>query len=110
MLKALVVKATINFIVKWRVYFAGELLATFENEQDAKDYANFIDQQDNNWIHFWVVVGESPKRWASVWCVHDINTDGHRTTSHPVRTICKPNKLQWRIQQSERNIWVNDTH
>ena len=48
MLKALVVKATINFIVKWRVYFAGELLATFENEQDAKDYANFIDQQDNN--------------------------------------------------------------
>jgi len=48
MLKALVVKATINFIVKWRVYYAGELLATFENEQDAKDYANFIDQQDNN--------------------------------------------------------------
>ena len=48
MLKALVVKATINFIVKWRVYFAGELLATIENEQDAKDYANFIDQQDNN--------------------------------------------------------------
>jgi hypothetical protein len=30
------------------VYYAGELLATFENEQDAKDYANFIDQQDNN--------------------------------------------------------------
>jgi hypothetical protein len=48
MLKALVVKASINFIIKWRVYFAGELLATFETEQDAKDYAKFIDQQDSN--------------------------------------------------------------
>jgi len=48
MLKALVVKATINFIVKWRVYYAGELLATFENEQDANDYAKFIDQQEDN--------------------------------------------------------------
>ena len=45
MLKALVVKATINFIVKWRVYFAGELLATFESEQDAHDYAKFINEQ-----------------------------------------------------------------
>lgn len=47
MLKALVVKATINLIVKWRVYFAGELLATFENEEDAKEYAKFIDQQED---------------------------------------------------------------
>jgi hypothetical protein len=45
MLKALVVKASINEIIKWRVYYAGELLATFENEQDAIDYANFIDRQ-----------------------------------------------------------------
>ena len=44
MIKALVVKATINNIVKWRVYFAGELLATFENEGDARDYAEFIDR------------------------------------------------------------------
>jgi hypothetical protein len=48
MLKALVVKASINFIIKWRVYFAGELLATFETEQDAKDYAKFIDQQEDS--------------------------------------------------------------
>ena len=45
MIKALVVKATINNIVKWRVYFAGELLATFENETDAQQYAEFIDRQ-----------------------------------------------------------------
>jgi hypothetical protein len=45
MLKALVVKASINEIIKWRVYYAGELLATFENEQDAIEYANFIDRQ-----------------------------------------------------------------
>jgi hypothetical protein len=45
MLKALVVRASINEIIKWRVYFAGELLATFENEQDAIEYANFIDRQ-----------------------------------------------------------------
>jgi hypothetical protein len=44
MIKALVVRATINNIVKWRVYFAGELLATFENEGDARDYAEFIDR------------------------------------------------------------------
>jgi hypothetical protein len=44
-LKALVVKASINNIIKWRVYFAGELLATFENEGDARDYAEFINQQ-----------------------------------------------------------------
>jgi hypothetical protein len=45
MLKALIVRASINFIIKWRVYYAGELLATFENEKDAIDYANFIDRQ-----------------------------------------------------------------
>jgi len=45
MIKALVVKASINFIIKWRVYFAGQLLATFENEQDAMEYAEFIDRQ-----------------------------------------------------------------
>jgi hypothetical protein len=45
MLKARVVKATINSIEKWRVYFAGELLATFECEKDARDYAEFIDGQ-----------------------------------------------------------------
>ena len=44
-MKARVVKATINNIVKWRVYFAGELLATFDNEQDAIDYAKFINEQ-----------------------------------------------------------------
>ena len=44
-IKALVVRATINNIVKWRVYFGGELLATFENETDAIYYANFIDRQ-----------------------------------------------------------------
>ena len=44
MIKALVVRATINNIVKWRVYFAGQLLATFENEGDARDYAEFIDK------------------------------------------------------------------
>ena len=43
MIKALVVKATINDIIKWRVYFGGELLATFENETDAREYAEFID-------------------------------------------------------------------
>jgi hypothetical protein len=43
-IKALVVRASINEIVKWRVYFAGELLATFENEGDARDYAEFIDK------------------------------------------------------------------
>ncbi len=41
-MKAIVIRATINFITKWRVYFAGELLATFESEQDAHDYAKFI--------------------------------------------------------------------
>ena len=45
MLKALVVKASINEIIKWRVYYAGELLATFETEKDARDYAEFIDRQ-----------------------------------------------------------------
>lgn len=45
MLKARVVKATVNFIQKWRVYFAGQLLATFENEKDARHYAKFIDEQ-----------------------------------------------------------------
>jgi hypothetical protein len=45
MIKALVVKASINFIIKWRVYFAGQLLATFENEKDAMEYAEFIDRQ-----------------------------------------------------------------
>lgn len=44
-MKALVIKATVNYIVKWRVYFGGELLATFENEFDALEYAKFIDQQ-----------------------------------------------------------------
>ena len=44
-MKAIVIRATINFITKWRVYFAGELLATFENETDAIYYANFIDRQ-----------------------------------------------------------------
>jgi hypothetical protein len=44
-MKAVVIKATINHICKWRVYFAGELLATFENEKDAMDYAKFINQQ-----------------------------------------------------------------
>jgi hypothetical protein len=45
MLKALVIRASINEIIKWRVYYAGEPLATFENEQDAIEYANFIDRQ-----------------------------------------------------------------
>ena len=44
MIKALVVRATVNNIVKWRVYFAGQLLATFENEGDARDYAEFINR------------------------------------------------------------------
>jgi hypothetical protein len=44
-MEARVVKATINSICKWRVYFAGELLATFETEQDAHDYAKFINEQ-----------------------------------------------------------------
>ena len=44
-IKALVVRASINEIIKWRVYFAGQLLATFENEQDAMEYAEFIDRQ-----------------------------------------------------------------
>jgi hypothetical protein len=44
-MKAVVIKATINLITKWRVYFAGELLATFESEQDAHDYAKFINEQ-----------------------------------------------------------------
>jgi len=44
-IKALVVRASINEIIKWRVYFAGQLLATFENETDAIYYANFIDRQ-----------------------------------------------------------------
>lgn len=43
-MKALVVKATVNSVVKWRVYFAGELLATFETEEDANEYAKFIDR------------------------------------------------------------------
>jgi hypothetical protein len=44
-MKAIVIRASINFITKWRVYFAGELLATFENESDAQDYADFINAQ-----------------------------------------------------------------
>ena len=44
-MKAIVIRATINSIRKWRVYFAGELLATFETEQDAHDYAKFINEQ-----------------------------------------------------------------
>lgn len=44
-MKAIVVKATINFICKWRVYYAGELLATFENEKDATEYAEWINKQ-----------------------------------------------------------------
>ena len=43
-IKALVVRASINEIVKWRVYFAGQLLATFDNENDAREYAEFIDR------------------------------------------------------------------
>ena len=45
MLKAQVVKARINQVIKFRVYYAGELLATFENKQDADDYAKFINEQ-----------------------------------------------------------------
>jgi len=44
-MKAIVIRATINHICKWRVYFGGELLATFETEQDAHDYAKFINDQ-----------------------------------------------------------------
>lgn len=44
-MKAIVVKATINFIVKFRVYFCGELLATFENQKDANEYAEWINKQ-----------------------------------------------------------------
>ena len=44
-MKAQVIKATINFLVKWRVYYGGELIATFETEQSAKDYAEWIDKQ-----------------------------------------------------------------
>ncbi len=45
MIQALVMWASINHIGKWRVYYAGELLATFESEKDAQDYANFINEQ-----------------------------------------------------------------
>ena len=44
-MKAQVIKATINFLVKWRVYYGGELIATFETEQSAKAYAEWIDEQ-----------------------------------------------------------------
>jgi hypothetical protein len=44
-MKAQVIKATINFLVKWRVYYGGELIATFETEQSAKAYADWIDEQ-----------------------------------------------------------------
>lgn len=44
-MKAQVIRATINFLVKWRVYYGGELIATFETEQGAKDYAEWIDKQ-----------------------------------------------------------------
>lgn len=44
-MKARVVKSKINFIEKWRVYISGILIATFESEQDARDYAKFIDEQ-----------------------------------------------------------------
>lgn len=47
-MKARVIKATINHICKWRVYFAGELLATFESEQDARDYAKFINKSEQD--------------------------------------------------------------
>lgn len=32
-------------IVKWRVYVNGVMIAHFENEQDARDYAKWIDSQ-----------------------------------------------------------------
>ena len=44
-MKARVIKATINFLVKWRVYYGGKLIATFETEQSAKAYAEWIDEQ-----------------------------------------------------------------
>lgn len=45
MIQAIVVWASINHIGKWRVYYAGELLATFESQMDAHDYAKFINEQ-----------------------------------------------------------------
>ena len=44
-MKAIVIKATVNLIVKWRVYYGGELLASFNTEQEARSFAKFIEEQ-----------------------------------------------------------------
>jgi hypothetical protein len=45
-MKARVTKAWVNLIEEWRVYYRGELIATFRTEAEARKYAKFIDEQE----------------------------------------------------------------
>lgn len=42
-LSARVVRTWINGLVKWRVYYNQELIATYENEDSANKYAEYLN-------------------------------------------------------------------
>lgn len=41
---AVVVQAWVNMVPKWRVYFNQELIATYEQEKWARDFANYLNE------------------------------------------------------------------
>lgn len=43
-MKAKVVMAWVNMVPKWRVYFNQELIATYEQEKWAQDFANYLNE------------------------------------------------------------------
>ena len=47
-MKARVFKATVNDKDEWRVYFKMDLLATFDTEHGAQNYANYLNDQGGN--------------------------------------------------------------
>jgi hypothetical protein len=44
MMRARVVMAWVNMVPKWRVYFDQELIATYEQEQWAQDFVNYLNE------------------------------------------------------------------
>jgi len=42
--RAVVIRAWVNMVPKWRVYFDQELIATYEQEQWAQDFVNYLNE------------------------------------------------------------------
>jgi hypothetical protein len=47
-MRARVVMATVNGIHRWRVYYDQELIATYEQEDWAQNYADYLNTQGDN--------------------------------------------------------------